>query len=105
MYAIITDGGRQFKVEEGQQLKIDYRDMAEGTPLEFETVLAVSDDSGTEIGRPTVAGASVSAEVIGLEQGPKLIVQKIRRRKNSRRRTGHRQLYTTVKINKILKAK
>ena len=53
------------------------------------------------IGRPTIEGASVSAEVVGVEQGPKLVVQKIRRRKNSRSKNGHRQLYTTVKIEKI----
>ncbi|NIL95911.1 MAG: 50S ribosomal protein L21, partial [Planctomycetales bacterium] len=55
-----------------------------------------------QIGSPTLAGASVTAEVLGFSRGPKLVVQKIRRRKNSRRKTGHRQLYTTVRINKIV---
>lgn len=101
MYAIITDSGRQFKVEEGQRVRVDYREASEGDQLQFDKVLAVSGDSGTEIGRPTVKGAVVTAKVIGIEQGPKLVVQKIRRRKNSRQRTGHRQLYTTVEIDKI----
>ena len=101
MYAIIADGGRQYKVEEGQELDLDYRDVAKGEELKFERVLAVSRDEGLELGRPAVEGASVSAEVLGVAFGKKLTVQKLRRRKNSRRRTGHRQLYTKVRINKI----
>ncbi len=102
MYAIIVDGGRQFKVEEGQEIALDFRDAKAGTELKFEEVLAYSDASGTKIGRPTVAGVSVVAEVVGATQGPKLVVQKHRRRKNSRRRTGHRQLHTTVRVSKIV---
>lgn len=104
MYAIITDRGRQFKVEEGQKLKVDYRDAAEGDEFEFDKVLVVGNDEGTSVGRPTVKGASVTAKIVGVEQGPKLVVQKLRRRKNSRRKTGHRQLYTTVEIGKIVTA-
>ena len=101
MYAIIADGGRQLKVEVGQQLQIDYRDLSAGSPVEFDQVLALRDDSGLKIGRPTLAGVTVSAEVVGVQQGPKLVVQKVRRRKTLRRKTGHRQLFTEVKINKI----
>ncbi len=101
MYAIILDGGRQYKVEEGQQLEVDYREAAKGAELQFERVLAVSGDEGLRLGKPTVDGASVSAEVLGVRLGEKISVQKLRRRKNSRRRTGHRQMYTTVRINKI----
>ena len=101
MYAIIEDGGRQYKVEEGQQLAIDYRDVAKGEKIEFGKVLAISDDSGLRTGKPTVDGASVSAEVLGVQLDKKLIVQKLRRRKNSRRKTGHRQMNTMVKIEKI----
>lgn len=101
MYAIIVDGGRQFKVEEGLEFELDYRDVAKGDKLKFEQVLAYSDDAGTKIGQPTLAGASVVAEVVGVAQGPKLVVQKLRRRKNSRRKTGHRQLYTKVRVTKI----
>jgi large subunit ribosomal protein L21 len=102
MYAIIADGGRQFRVEEGQELTIDYReDLSTGDPLTFGEVLAVRGDAGLQIGRPNVAGASVSAEVIGVEQGPKLVIQWFSRRKNARRRTGHRQIHTKVRITKI----
>lgn len=102
MYAIISDGGRQHKVEEGQELRIDYRDIPSGETLTFDRVLAVSDGAGdVKLGTPLVDGASVTAEVIGPEKGPKLVVQKIRRRKNSRRKTGHRSIYTNVKITKI----
>ena len=101
MYAIIEDGGRQYKVEEGQQLAIDYRDLAKGEKIEFGKVLAISDDSGLRTGKPTVDGASVSAEVLGVQLDKKLTVQKLRRRKNSRRKTGHRQMNTMVKIEKI----
>ena len=101
MYAIIEDGGRQYKVEEGQQLAIDYRDVAKGEKIEFGKVLAISDDSGLRTGKPTVDGASVSAEVLGVQLDKKLTVQKLRRRKNSRRKTCHRQMNTMVKIEKI----
>jgi large subunit ribosomal protein L21 len=102
MYAIIVDGGRQYRVEEGQQLDVDYREMAKGAELQFERVLAVSGDDGIKLGKPAVEGASVTAEVVGVTLGEKLTVQKLRRRKDSRKRTGHRQMYTTVRINKIL---
>lgn len=101
MYAIIVDGGRQYKVEEGQEVAIDYRGLSEGESLEFDRVLACGDDAGLKVGQPTLDGATVSAEVIGTTQGTKLVIQKLRRRKNYRRRTGHRQLYTKVVINKI----
>ena len=103
MYAIIVDGGRQYKVEEGQELAIDYRDLKQGETVTFDRVLAVGQGSGLELGAPTVDGASVEGEVLGTGQGPKIDVQKIRRRKNSRRHTGHRKMFTRVKISKIAK--
>ncbi len=101
MYAIIADGGRQYKVEEGQELDLDYRDLHKGDELKFDRVLAIAKDDGFQLGSPLVASASVTAEVIGVKQGEKLVVQKFRRRKNSRRKTGHRQLHTRVRISKI----
>ena len=101
MYAIISDGSSQYKVEEGQELTIDYRDVSSGDALTFDRVLAISSDAGVQLGKPTVDGAAVTAEVVGVEMGDKIYVQKLRRRKNSRRRTGHRQMYTKVRINKI----
>ena len=101
MYAIIEDGGRQVKVEEGQEVNVDFRGLEAGETITFDRVLAYRDDSGLTLGQPTVDGAEVTAEVLGTEQGPKLTVQKLRRRKNSRTKTGHRQDYTRVKIQKI----
>lgn len=105
MYAIIRHDGRQYKVEEGQQLAIDYRDAAAGEEITFDEVLCISspgaEDGAVRLGKPTVEGACVKAEVLGVAQGPKLVIQKFRRRKNSRRRTGHRQMYTNVRIREI----
>ena len=101
MYAIISESGRQVKVEEGQELDVDYRDLAAGDQVKFDRVLAYRDDESLRVGQPIIEGASVTGEVLSVVQGPKLVVQKARRRKNYRRKTGHRQLYTRVKINKI----
>ncbi len=101
MYAIIEDGGRQLKVEEGQQLDVDYRDLSAGAEVRFDRVLACRDDAGLRIGQPLLESAAVIAEVVAVTQGPKLVIQKYRRRKNERRRTGHRQLHTRVQIKKI----
>lgn len=101
MYAIIADGGRQYKVEEGQTLEIDFREVEAGSTLTFDRVLAVGSDSGLKLGQPTVEGASVSAKVLGETKGDKIYIQKFRRRKNSKRRTGHRQKYVKVQIASI----
>jgi len=101
MYAIVTDGSRQLKVEEGQVLDIDYRDVPSGESITFDRVLAIGDCDSPRIGQPLISGVTVTAEVLGPAQGEKLYVQKFRRRKNSRRRTGHRQLHTQVRISKL----
>jgi large subunit ribosomal protein L21 len=101
MYAIFVDGSRQYKVVEGQELEVDYRDVSSGESLEFDRVLAYSDGSKLQFGAPTVAGATVTAKVVGVFQGEKLVIQKFRRRKTFRKRTGHRQLSTRIKIDKI----
>lgn len=102
MYAIVSEGGRQYKVEEGQIINLDYRDMAAGEKLTLDQVLLVGGEGAAlKLGKPLVAGASVTAEVVGVKQGDKLYIQKMRRRKNFRRRTGHRQMYTQVKISQI----
>ena len=103
MFAIIEDGSHQYKVSTGETLVVDYRDSAnDGDTLKFERVLLANGGSSSSIGRPLIDGASVSAEVIeATTKGEKLEIQKFRRRKNSRRHTGHRQKYTTVKITEI----
>jgi large subunit ribosomal protein L21 len=104
MYAIIADGGRQYRVEEGQELDIDYRQATTGDEIEFAQVLAISSGDGVQFGHPHIDGAKVTAQVLGVEQGQKITVQKLRRRKTFRRRTGHRQLYTRVRISRIASA-
>lgn len=103
MYAIISDGGRQFQVKEGDELTIDYRDgVAEGAEIVFDRILAAGSGADLKFGKPVLSGASVKATVINPEaKGPKLVIQKFRRRKNSKRKTGHRQVNTTVKIGAI----
>lgn len=101
MYAIIADGGRQYKVEQGQTLEVDLRDAEIGATLSFDRVLAVGGDDGLRLGQPVLDGAAVSATVLDNTKGPKIYVQKFRRRKNSKRRTGHRQKYTRVRIDSI----
>ncbi len=103
MFAIIADGGRQYRVSQGDRLSVDFRETAnEGDVITFETVLLANGGAGSLIGQPTIGGATVSGKVLyAVDKGPKLEVQKLRRRKNSRRHTGHRQRYTTVVIENI----
>lgn len=102
MYAIIACDGRQYKVQPGDEIQLDLREDAKpGDTLTLDRVLLVSGEEGVKIGKPTVAGASVSAEVLRQELGEKIYVQKMRRRKNYRRKTGHRQMYTRVRIGAI----
>lgn len=99
MYAVFEDGSRQYRVQEGDVVKLDFRDVAIGTQLEFDHVL-LCQDAETKIGQPLIAGAKVVAEVV---QHPttKLYIQHFRRRKNYRRLKGHRQPYTSVRIRSI----
>jgi large subunit ribosomal protein L21 len=101
MYAIIADGGRQYRIQEGELLDLDYREATAGDELKLDQVLAVGGDGQTRLGAPTLPGAQVTATVVGVVAGPKLTVQYFRRRKNSRQRTGHRQLYTRVQVKSI----
>jgi large subunit ribosomal protein L21 len=101
MYAIIRQDGRQYRVEEGQELDIDYREGSAGDKFALGEVLCIGGGESVQLGKPVLTGASVTVEVVGVEQGPKIVVQKFRRRKNYRRRTGHRQLYTRVRVSKI----
>lgn len=103
MFAIVENGSRQHKVSPGQLLSIDYQaDANDGDTVTFDRVLLANGGGATKIGQPAVEGATVEAEVIReLDKGPKLEIQKLRRRKNSRTHTGHRQKYTTVKITAI----
>ena len=101
MYAIIVDGGRQYRVEPGMELDLDYRDLAAGDSLTLGKVLCIGGDDGLQLGSPVLEGASVAASVIGLSQDKKIYVQKFRRRKHFKKRTGHRQMHTRVRIESI----
>lgn len=104
MYAIIEDSGKQFRVSEGDVLNVDLRDLAEETKtIDFDRVLLVSGEGNVRIGTPLVDGAKVSAEVLDdYFKAPKVFTVRFRRRKHSRRMTGHRQKYIKVKITKIV---
>jgi large subunit ribosomal protein L21 len=102
MYAIIIDGGRQYKVIEGQELVIDYREASAGEAVQFDEVVACGEGADLKLGQPTLKGAKVTGKILEVVQGPKLVVQKARRRKTYRAKTGHRQMFTKVQIDKII---
>ena len=101
MFAVFKTGGKQYRVAAEDVLKVDKVKGEPGEIVEFGEVLAVGGDSLT-VGTPTVAGATVAAEVLDQARGPKIIAFKKRRRKNSRRKRGHRQEFTLVRITEIL---
>jgi large subunit ribosomal protein L21 len=103
MNAIIEDGSRQYLVEEGDVIKLDYRAAEEGDQIELPRVLLYKNGDDVQIGRPSLEGARVLAEVID-HPSVKTYIQKFRRRKNYRRFKGHRQFFTRVVINYILLA-
>lgn len=100
MYAVIKTGGKQYRVAEGQKLRVEKLSGTIGDKITFGEVLLVGGDT-TKVGQPFVQGASVSAEIVGAGRGEKVIIFKFRRRKNYRRHTGHRQPFTELKITGI----
>jgi large subunit ribosomal protein L21 len=100
MYAVIKTGGKQYRVAEGQLLRVEKLPGAKGDKVSFGEVLLVSGDT-PKVGQPLVKGASVAAEITGQDRGKKIVVFKFRRRKNYRRKSGHRQPYTELKITGI----
>jgi large subunit ribosomal protein L21 len=100
MYAVIKTGGKQYRVTEGQRLCVERLDGEPGEKLTFKEVLLVSGDS-VKVGAPLVAGATVSAQIVGHDRAKKIVVFKLRRRKNYRRKQGHRQPYTELQITGI----
>ncbi len=100
MYAVFEDGSRQYRVQEGDVVNVDFREAQVGSNLEFNRVLLAQRDNETKIGQPVIAGARVVGEVVD-HPSIKLYIQHFKRRKNLRRLRGHRQPYTAVRINKI----
>ena len=101
MYAIIEDQGRQYTLRAGDVIRIDRKDATEREQVTFDRVLMVRSDDDARIGTPTVEGAKVTATVLGEIKAPKIVVRKFKRRKNYRRKQGHRQRYTQVRIDSI----
>jgi large subunit ribosomal protein L21 len=105
MYAVIKTGGKQYRVAADDVLTVEKLAGEPGAKIEFGEVLMVGGNgAGVKIGAPLVSGALVKAEVVEQGRGPKVIAFKKRRRKNSRRKRGHRQELTTVKITEIIGA-
>ena len=101
-YAVIKTGGKQYKVKSGEILKIEkLPDSKPDTKIEFKEILAYGDDKMIEIGSPTVAGAKVEANLVKNGKNRTVLIFKKRRRHNSRRKNGHRQEHTMIRINKI----
>ncbi|HZN60394.1 MAG TPA: 50S ribosomal protein L21 [Planctomycetota bacterium] len=102
MEAIIRHSGRQFRVQKGSKIEVDQHALEPGSQIEFGEVLYIGrEGSAVSVGKPLIAGARVVGKVLGESRGPKLIAATFRRRKNSRRRVGHRQRYTKVVIESI----
>ena len=101
MYAIIRTGGKQFRAEPGKTLRIPSLDVEPGQSVTFDEVLLGANDGEVKVGAPLVGGAAVTAEVVAHGKGEKIIVFKFKRRKNYRRKQGHRQKYTEVRVRDI----
>jgi large subunit ribosomal protein L21 len=101
MYAVIKDRGKQYTVRPGERVRIDLMPVAPGEAIVFDEVLLLTDGDAVQVGQPQVAGASVTATVVGEHLDPKLIIFKKKRRKKYRRKQGHRQRYTDVIVDTI----
>ena len=101
MYAVVATGGKQYKVEPGEILRVEKISGDIGAEVAFDQVLMVKDNDTVRIGQPTVEGATVRGHIIEQDKSKKIIVFKFKRRKRYRRKHGHRQPYTAVKIDAI----
>lgn len=101
MYSIIEQGGTQFKVTPGATIKVPLIDAIEGTEINIDRVLLTADGDKVTVGTPVVEGASVKAKVLTHEKADKVIIMKRKRRKDYRRKNGHRQQYTKIQIVSI----
>lgn len=101
MYAVIQTGGKQYKVKKGDAIQVELLPLDLGNTTDFKEVLLVGAGATVQIGQPFVASASVSAEVVAIEKGPKVIVYHKKRRKQSDKKNGHRQPYTRLLITGI----
>ena len=104
MYAIVEINGQQFKAEQGQKLFVHHiKDSEEGQTVEFEKVLLVDNEGSIKVGAPTVDGAKVVCEVVNpLVKGDKVIVFKMKRRKDNRKKNGHRSQFTQIEVKQVI---
>lgn len=102
MFAVVKTGGKQYKVKEGDIIKIEKLVGEEGDSVELEEVLLIGDAPGTTIGKPLVPNAKVVCSVIGQGKSKKVVIFKAKRRKGYHKKQGHRQMYTSLKINQII---
>lgn len=100
-YAVVETGGKQYRVAPGDTIDVEYLAVEEGSAVSLERVLLIGGDEGITVGTPTVAGASVRADVVTHDRGKKIVVFKYKNKVRSRRRTGHRQAYTRLHIQEI----
>jgi len=101
MYAVIQTGGKQYRVAEGDTIEVERLPETVGQEVRFEEVLLLGKDDDTIVGKPTVPGASVVGKVVFAGRAPKIIVYKIKRRKNVRKKSGHRQQFSRVQVQSI----
>lgn len=101
MYAVLETGSKQYRVSPGDQFAVERLPVEAGQPVTFDRVLLVNREGQLSVGSPTVAGASVEADVVEHKRGEKLIVWKMKRRKGYQRKQGHRQELTVVKVKEI----
>ena len=102
MYAVLKTGGKQYRVKEGDILKIEKVEGEVGQTLELEEVLLIGNSQEPKVGQPLVPNAKIVADIIDQGKAKKIIVFKSKRRKGYRKKQGHRQMFTSVKINKII---
>jgi large subunit ribosomal protein L21 len=101
MFAVIKTGGKQYRVASGDVIKVERLEVEAGQTVSLDQVLMVGEGAEAKVGAPLVTGATVSAEVIAQDRGPKIIVFKKKRRQNYRRKNGHRQDLTVLRITDI----
>lgn len=101
MYAVISSGGKQYKVSEGETIRVEKIDGQVGEPVSFDHVLMFSDGETVKVGRPTLADVAVTGRIVEQGKAKKILVFKYKKRKRYRRKMGHRQQYTALKIDTI----
>src|SRR5437762_2121509 len=102
MYAIVETGGKQYRVEQGSRIQVESLPVEKGAEITLEKVLLVATETVVQVGKPTVSGARVTAQVVAQDRGPKILVFKKRSKKTYKKTIGHRQNYTELLIQSII---